>query len=271
MRRQKGLTLVELIVVIGLILFVATAFIFPASERVRGKATEVVCISNLRQIGQALLMYAQDHDGLVPPYSNQEEVLSVVEEINEVEEIREIRHIGRHLTSYRGRRWRSVFEPYVRDNNIFFCPKDPFAGLPPSKTPSQGLPGSCRDFFYASALDHSVTSYMTTLQEWWFEKGYCPTIDPYRNMRNYPREWLFAPMAEGLPWVWFLGVNRLHDVAVYLQDYTHFISSEEFDRAIDLFYDGHVERHPCSIERELTEYFKQYEKGGKGHEAKELY
>ncbi len=67
---KKGLTLVELLVVIGLILFITATFIFPAYERARGKATEVVCVSNLRQIGQALLMYAQDHDGLVPPYCN---------------------------------------------------------------------------------------------------------------------------------------------------------------------------------------------------------
>ncbi|MFA0735745.1 MAG: hypothetical protein OGMRLDGQ_002245, partial [Candidatus Fervidibacter sp.] len=34
--KKKGMTLVELLVVIGLIIFIVTTFIFPAYERARG-------------------------------------------------------------------------------------------------------------------------------------------------------------------------------------------------------------------------------------------
>jgi hypothetical protein len=255
------MTLVELLVVVGLIIFIVTTFIFPAYERARGRATEVVCVSNLRQIGQALLMYAEDHDGFIPPYSNQEEVLSVMEE----RDGRDIRHIGARLTSYHGKRWRAVFDPYIRDKRIFFCPNDPFIGLPPEKTPFQGLPGTSKDFCYTRNIDHSISSYMVILQEWWFRRGYYPTTDIYHNMINYPRDWLFQPIGEGIPWFWLLGVQRLHNVAIYLKDYIHFIDPQNYflaDYEIELFYDGHVERHPCSIEKDLINYFQQYDKFG---------
>jgi len=247
--KRKGLTLIELIVVIGLILFIATAFIFPAFERARGRAGEVVCISNLHQIGQALLMYAQDHDGLVPPYCNLDENLEI--------------------SPLKARKWRTAFDPYVRDNGIFFCLKDPFAGLPPEKTPCQGAPvrdpSECN---YAGQLDHSVTSYFVCPEvmvngevlclEDWFARGYYPTTDPYQNMDNFPPQWLAT--VEN----WRQATTRLHSVAVYLEDYTHYLP-EALDtrQVIELFFDGHVETHPCSIWKELSEYFKKrYAKEG---------
>ena len=49
--KRKGMTLIELLVVISLVIFIATTLMLPVYERVRGRAMEVICVSNLRQIG----------------------------------------------------------------------------------------------------------------------------------------------------------------------------------------------------------------------------
>ncbi|MBC8143293.1 MAG: DUF1559 domain-containing protein [Armatimonadetes bacterium] len=64
-RERTAFTLVELLVVIAIIALLA-ALIFPVFASARGKAREVSCVSNLRQIGVASLMYAEDYDDLFP-------------------------------------------------------------------------------------------------------------------------------------------------------------------------------------------------------------
>jgi len=60
-----GFTLVELLVSIAIVSLLA-ALLFPVFAQVRGKARATVCLSNLRQAGNAFAMYAQDYDGLYP-------------------------------------------------------------------------------------------------------------------------------------------------------------------------------------------------------------
>lgn len=63
--RASGFTLVELLVVIGIIAALA-AILFPVFFQARGKARETACVANLRQIGLAMGMYAGDYDGVFP-------------------------------------------------------------------------------------------------------------------------------------------------------------------------------------------------------------
>jgi prepilin-type N-terminal cleavage/methylation domain-containing protein len=65
MSRKRAFTLIELLVVVAVI-GVLAAILFPVFAAAREKARQSVCVSNLRQIGQAYLMYVQDHDEQFP-------------------------------------------------------------------------------------------------------------------------------------------------------------------------------------------------------------
>ena len=66
MRRQKrGFTLIELLVVIAIIAILA-AILFPVFSRARESARKTACLSNMKQIGTALMMYCQDWDEAFP-------------------------------------------------------------------------------------------------------------------------------------------------------------------------------------------------------------
>ncbi len=66
--RSRGFTLIELLVVIAIIAILA-AILFPVFAKAREKARQTQCLNNQKQICTSILMYAQDHDELLPASS----------------------------------------------------------------------------------------------------------------------------------------------------------------------------------------------------------
>jgi prepilin-type N-terminal cleavage/methylation domain-containing protein/prepilin-type processing-associated H-X9-DG protein len=102
-RKRTGFTLIELLVVIAIIAILA-AILFPVFAQAREKARQSGCLSNLKQIGTGLMMYAQDYDEAYPCNW----------------------FGGLWATTPNGRmyKWMDAVYPYVKNEQVFSCPSD---------------------------------------------------------------------------------------------------------------------------------------------------
>lgn len=129
---NQGFTLVELIVVFA-ILSLLLAVLFPTFLTARGKAREMVCIFNLRQIGVAISLYNQDNDGKYPYAIDaaDKNLPQLWDDFPEFQaQIPKLKQLH------------EVLQPYVQEKKIFRCPSDTgyvvedLSGLPLSAAPS---------------------------------------------------------------------------------------------------------------------------------------
>jgi prepilin-type N-terminal cleavage/methylation domain-containing protein/prepilin-type processing-associated H-X9-DG protein len=98
-RMGRGFTLIELLVVIAIIAILA-AILFPVFAQARDKARSAGCLSNLQQIGKALMMYAQDYDEKSTWFFN----------------------AGAGRTNVLAGYWYNLLMPYTKNAQVFICP-----------------------------------------------------------------------------------------------------------------------------------------------------
>jgi len=94
-QRRNAFTLIELLVVIAIIAILA-AILFPVFAQAREKARQTACLSNLKQIGVALIMYQSDYDSQYPPSQLGTAPLIVS--------------------------WPTMIQPYIKNEQVFVCP-----------------------------------------------------------------------------------------------------------------------------------------------------
>jgi prepilin-type N-terminal cleavage/methylation domain-containing protein len=63
----RAFTLIEVLVVVAIIALLV-AILLPSLQRARNQAKAVLCLSNMKQIGSAIYLYAQDTKDYLPPY-----------------------------------------------------------------------------------------------------------------------------------------------------------------------------------------------------------
>lgn len=100
-RRNQAFTLTELLVVIAIVSILA-AILFPVLAKAREQARKTACLSNEKQLGMALLEYAQDNDELIPAGLPTTPL--------------------NHLS---GLGWGGIIYPYIKNVSVFDCPDDP--------------------------------------------------------------------------------------------------------------------------------------------------
>jgi prepilin-type N-terminal cleavage/methylation domain-containing protein/prepilin-type processing-associated H-X9-DG protein len=109
---RRGFTLIELLVVIAIIAILA-AILFPVFAKAREKARQSSCLSNCKQLGIAILSYAQDYDESLPP-----------------------QNVGAGGLSYTlpngaawgpgWMLWPTIIYPYTKNMQIFNCPSNSY-------------------------------------------------------------------------------------------------------------------------------------------------
>jgi len=110
-RHSKGFTLVELLVVIAIISILAS-ILFPVFARARENARRASCMSNLKQIGLAVMQYTQDFDEHLPTKFNYYPTTGVYKLPN-----------GQPSPSM-AILWYMEIYPYIKNYQVYNCPSD---------------------------------------------------------------------------------------------------------------------------------------------------
>ncbi len=169
--RIRGFTLIELLVVIAIIAILA-AILFPVFARAKEQAKKASCMSNMKQIGLAMMMYAGDYDDVFmhngnPRWYPQGEPYPYPH------------------TWYYG--WVALYEPYVKNAQLAVCPSDSTKGNPDGWPPHRGDPRSS----YSARLQFvhyrpQLGQYAYPAQVIAFYETYTFHQQPLSNSRNGP-------------------------------------------------------------------------------------
>ncbi len=122
-RKRTAFTLIELLVVIAIIAILA-AILFPVFAKAREKARQTACLSNMKQMGSATLMYLTDYDQTY--YAHRFNGPNGVD-VNPV--VAETGGAASPLTGHARSRifWATLLQPYTKSYDIFKCPSNPNA------------------------------------------------------------------------------------------------------------------------------------------------
>jgi prepilin-type N-terminal cleavage/methylation domain-containing protein/prepilin-type processing-associated H-X9-DG protein len=160
---RRGFTLIELLVVIAIIAILA-AILFPVFAKAREKARQTSCLSNLKQVALAQMMYIEDYDEMLPYAQNWDPAFGSMPS-----------------SAY----WFMVIQPYMKNTQALKCPSaNSVAGTItdygrcqhhlPYRQPGGSI--SLAVFKYPAEVNMFCDAYPTAGWNWMYT--YCPICSP---------------------------------------------------------------------------------------------
>lgn len=110
---RRGFTLIELLIVIAIIAILA-AILFPVFARARENARRASCLSNIKNMGLAMMQYAQDYDERLPR--------TVTCGSSMLETGKTTSNTSTCPTGYYTHLWQHSVYPYVKSPQAYLCP-----------------------------------------------------------------------------------------------------------------------------------------------------
>ncbi len=224
-RRQQGFTLIELLVVIAIIAILA-AILFPVFARAREQARTASCISNMKQIALATLMYAQDYDGYFPcldvnlAFSTGDIYSDMYKGVVAPPDAGWLDYVLKYGLG-------TQLYPYMKNRELWRCASDSNA----RGTPQIGYRSS-------SYLYQFMASNAGAAHTWW---GAAFPYPWHETSTNYPSQ--FKMFSEMNPW---------HDNRFVPNPWDWYACWQPDTKMNFAFFDGHVKTYP--VDRVLWRY-----------------
>ena len=222
--RPHGFTLVELLVVIGII-SVLIAILLPSLNAARRQADRIKCLSNMRSLGQGYLMYANDNKGGFPVAYWKDDTSKIDKRWHDF--------IGRYVVGKVGVRIggqmvmgdlnpsgkmlgseRQLWSPEIMDGNnaLWGCPTWRRATLATSAANQKYHVGYAQSSYYCSPNDSPVTKFRTIYRTVGYKVGIdsTPTAGTWAKFSQYTHpsercllvESVHANLGVPLTWSW---------------------------------------------------------------------
>jgi len=224
--RASAFTLVELLVVIGIIALLISVLL-PSLNRARESARTVACLSNLRQLGLANQMYANDYKGYIAPMrgatmgyhaSGPQSWASYL--THYLDQTKPLRNDLPSLTTAEQKAYNSIWTKIV-------CPSEDMSRL--------AYPENEVYYTYAMNIDVSSGVYYDRgwgLSTFWAQPG---RIRKLTEINNYTDCMLYMDAAD-LPYV-FRGIWSYYETLGYPPDL--YVTPRHNKRFAAVFVDGH--------------------------------
>ncbi len=198
-KNKRGFTLIELLVVIAIIAILA-AILFPVFAKAREAARTTACLSNIKQLGTAFLMYAQENDGGYPTL-HYEAALAVGDANSELMNGHAAIGTPEQVDYCKISSIKALLDPYVKSGGLWKCPSD--TGVNPNYEIGKRFTSYHYRFWFMQNQFAETTKNTMMDETWLTHPGlvYCfNETTAFHDYRPYP--------GEPVGWAWYPDVKE---------------------------------------------------------------